>query len=476
VIDFGVDLSDPLATSHTQRISVDVLTQTGTVLHANLDVIGGQLRGDTLDRNRYTATLTLPVGQLHPQRPTDPLAGITPHRVRLHGQVGVAGVVADAVLADLWVVGSTWTVAPDADVLEVTCGTPAVYLDSGDGLTFTAGRGETCRAMIERVVTEHCPVPLTVQQRHPGLHTDMIPPGYRVENSSVWSVVDDLAAIADLVVYFDRHANLVITPATVDAQTPVLLYGATHHVTGYTIRTGRDLGFANDVQLEFQPAGVPVLRLSDRWTLRLGTGSPAAGEAMWDNTGHVLRLHKTDASGDTRPSLERRIQPGDYVELVQGATVRSGIVDTTTDQPQFLRIDLDLLTSAGTFTAGGKVLITVRRAREDTVTARHTITSGPYSVGAVGRVTRTFTLRGYPSQQQANRRARTIAETMRRSWADAELTTVPDPRVNVDDWIVVDWPDDTRSTHRVLQTTMPLPPSSGSMLLSCHTDTPPAGA
>jgi hypothetical protein len=227
-------------------------------LVGSLPVDGGILRASALPGDRWSGDLSLSGTEWAPDSPAHPLSGFTGHRVR----VQLGSVVDDrpemVTVADLLVRSATVERGAGQYGLTVALRGLASFVAETAERTFTPRAGETCQAMIARVVRESLPPgwapgSLVVADSSAPV---AVPGDYRAEGRDAWSVVEDLATIGNVSVYADAVQRLVIRPPLLETPGPaVRTLTVAEDVTRYRLDIGRD-GFANAVDIRCSPVQI----------------------------------------------------------------------------------------------------------------------------------------------------------------------------------------------------------------------------
>lgn len=245
LLDLAVD------TSHERLVRVDLLDPAGDVVEA-LPITGGTVLGTSRSVDRWSGDLIIPVTvggeSLVPTTPSHPLSGFAGYSVL----VSVGAVVDRAPLlvpvARLWPFRTRLARSSESVELVVDLVGPASYAQQAAGREHTAAPGESCQAMIVRLLLDAIPHTPAV---HDSTTPDDTPAGY-TSDADVWSTVEDLAARAGVAVYFDAAGDLVIREPLPSVAGPgERKLAADVNVTAYTVTVGRDL-VANEVRARFR--------------------------------------------------------------------------------------------------------------------------------------------------------------------------------------------------------------------------------
>lgn len=255
-----------VATSHRRIARVD-LYDGNTPAYENLPISEGTVVGAATEYDRWSARFTVSGDLWVPIDPTDPLSGFS----GLHARVFMGAEVdtVDEVLEVCRVVPIETRVqrsVEDVNV-EVTCVGPAGWLDT-ISTTYTTADAATCQALIVKAVTDASPPAWdgTVDDTTSGVS---VPADYTSDGSSVWAMVEDMCAVANVTAYFDALGTLVIrNPLPSTAGTPAVTLAVGSNLAEYDQETGRSFGFANDVRLRFT---------RDDGTERIGVASQGTG-------------------------------------------------------------------------------------------------------------------------------------------------------------------------------------------------------
>lgn len=354
-------------TSHARIARVDVLDPAGTLVDT-LPVSAGQVTGTAGLVDRWSGSVTVPVStgtgaSWVPTSPAAPLSGFAGYSLVVHVGVIVDDVDLFVPVARLWPFTSRLTRSADTVELVVDLVGPAAYAQQAAGREHAALPGESCQAMMTRLLLGAVPhTPTVIDTTTP----DPTPDDY-TSDADVWSVVQDLAARADVAVFFDAAGDLVIRePLPTIPTAAERRLSARVNVTAYTVAVGRDL-VANEVRARF--------RGTDGETDVVGVAQVTAGPLS-----------------------------------VNGPAGR--IVDT---------VDVDVV-------AGG--------------------------------------------QAKADRAAASILRAQLAAWATVEVDHVPDPRLEPDDVVQLEYLDGTVAHHRVVTVVVPLD-ATASQTFTARTATPP---
>ena len=221
-------------------------------------------------------TLTLSDLTFAPQAASDPLAGFSGHHVSVqrsgqpYGQPEVWVEV-----ARLWVYESSVTMERRDATHTVTLTSPAGLLERAEA-PVQPSPGQSCQDLIKLIVPTYLPFTPTILDTSTPVP---IPTDYDPSRRSILQIVEELAAAADVRVYFDALGRLVIrqTLASLDAATsPSRSLGVHLDVTRYELSVGRGGPFANDMLADFT------------WTKRNGERVEREGRAHLD-TGPLRR-------------------------------------------------------------------------------------------------------------------------------------------------------------------------------------------
>ena len=341
-------LDDAVDTSHGRVVRVDVLDPSGAVVDELPVADRGEVVGTARSADRWSGRVTVPLddrGRVWlPRTPADPLSGFSGYSLRVHAGAVVNRSPVLVPVARLWPWSTTLRRTSETVELDVELVGPAAYAAQAAGKTHAAQAGESCQQMIRRLLLDNVPHTPTVYDTT----TPDDPPTDYTSDSDVWSTVEDLAARADVAVFFDAAGDLVIRePLGAFTGPGGVRLGAAVNVTGYELTIGRDL-VANEVRARF--------RGTDGETDLTGVASVTSGPLSVNGpAGRIVQTVDVDlvAGSQTRAnrhaaSLLRaqlpawvtvevesvpdpRLEPDDLVDLtyLDGTTVTHRLVSVT---------------------------------------------------------------------------------------------------------------------------------------------------
>jgi hypothetical protein len=245
-------LEKVVRTSHGRVVEVDLLDPDGVVVD-RVPVDGrGSVLGTARSTDRWSGRITVPItdpGRTWlPRSPADPLSGFSGHSLLVRVGALVDRSPVTVPVARLWPFSSKLRRTADTVELDVELVGPASLAQQAAGREHTALPGESCQAMIVRLLRDAVPHdPAVLDSTTP----DDPPDGY-TSDRDVWSTVLDLSARAGVVTYFDAAGDLVIRdPLPPVAGPGELALSAQVNVTGYRLTIGRDQ-VANEVRARFR--------------------------------------------------------------------------------------------------------------------------------------------------------------------------------------------------------------------------------
>lgn len=458
-------LGKVVGTSHERLVRVDLHDVTRALVHQSLPVTGGTVTASAVDTDRWRVDLTLAGDQWEPITPRDPLSGLSGHWLAVH-----VGAVVDTVpelveVCRVVPVSTRVRRSSEGTTVDVECVGAAGYMAQASSGRYTANRGETCQDMIVRVVRDAAP------PGWPGLVDDTtqpvpVPVGFYTDDATPYEVLADLAAVANIAAYFTADWTLVLRdPLPNTPGTPARTLATGVDLIAHDTETGRGYGFANRVEITFDPVGATGrTTIRADWTYRAQGGAPASGEMRATDNGDGtvnLRVHVRDTAGRRRTRALRRVESGDLVELLAPSGARNLYeVQGTTDAGTYLAFDVQLVdTDDGgvqnndTVELSAYVLAVdsiVGTAQWDTPPLDPASTQGPvvYTESSLGNVT----------QAQADARAQAMLDVTVRAWQTHLVDAIPDPRLEPDDDVTLVLPNRTLS-GRVTRLDLPLTPT-----------------
>lgn len=294
------DLARVVGTSHERLARVDIHDTTDVAV-GTLDVHAGSVTGSALEEDRWSATLEVSGPQWIPDGPGHPLSGLSRAWLRIWAGATVDTRPVLIPVARVIPTGTRVQQTTDGVTITVDAVGPAGWLQSASG-TWTPTAGETCQTMIKRVVAATDP-PSWLGVTLDTTTAVAVPADYE-GNQNAWATIEDLAAFADIWVYFDAYSRLVLRrplPVTPRARTraaPVADITTGTNLVGYDAQMGRTLGFANTVEITFES-------LNPDQAPRVGRATHTSGPLGTTLVGPVLhtetrRGRPTQAQADAR--------------------------------------------------------------------------------------------------------------------------------------------------------------------------------
>ncbi len=238
--------------SHAVDTRVELRAPDDSVV-AELPVETGTVTGDgTATLGIWSGQITLAGLDWAPDSPTHPLSGLTGHYCSIQRAARPYGAPAAWVeVARLWVYETRVEMSRRDATLEVSLESPAALLERAIHDDFTAHRNDPAQQMIADVLKVNLPyTPTVLDTSTPA----SIPQQYAPKDVTPLQVADELAAVADVRVYFDALGRIVIRPTlpALDVATlaPVREVAVDVDVVRYTLTFGRTL-FSNDAIARF---------------------------------------------------------------------------------------------------------------------------------------------------------------------------------------------------------------------------------
>lgn len=449
-----------VTTSHRRLARVALYAPDGTPVTDALPVSGGSVQGAATREDRWTARLTVVGDEWAPLAATDPLSGLSRHYLDVFAGAVVDGVEQEVHVCRCIPTSTRLFRSTDEVSVEVDAVGLGGWLARAAERPYVSRTGETCQAMIVRVLADALPPGWS------GTVTDtttpvVVPVGFYNEAASPAQVIADLAAIANVAVYFDAMGGLVIRdPLPASFTDPVAVVAAGTNLSTYTATMGTDEGFANDVEVRFQPVGASGrVTLRSDWNYRVQSGNPSPGQVRRSLVDGVeqWRIHVRDASGKRRGPGLRRVTSGDIVQaLAPTGGVSVAEVLGTSDEGSFVSFRVQVLsTEDGGVQNNDEVEIQAYVRLVDDVVGKATWTQPPLDPLTVGKVSYSETVIGNVTQEQADARAQAMLDVAVRAWQTVEVETVPDPRIEPDDDVLLVLPDRTVAA-RVTAVELPL--------------------
>lgn len=451
-----------VGSSHQAIYRADLYTNPGVYV-AELPIVRGQLDGQSRPLGRWSGTLELAGDEYAPVLASDYLSGLSQHHIRLYGGAVVGGVEHTVELARCLIGATTVQRSTAATTVLVELQSVGDYIDQSAEADWTHTSGETCQAMIKRIVAAQKPPgwpTITWTDATTGV---AVPTGATWDDMPAGQVVADLSAIANVTAYIDADGNGVIRdPLPTTAGTPVRTLGVGVDAVTYQRATGRSQSFANEVQLTFSPVGASTrARLRSDWTWSASSGAPVAGQIRYTDSGSSgeLRVHDRDSAGRNRQTngLEK-LDVGDIVEVRDGTGEYAVYTVTySIDQTTYWQVGVDVLSySTDEFLSASSVELTAYVTPVDPIIGTATQTSGVAGTTSAGRVVYRDYHVGNVTQTQANTRAAAMLEVLIRGWSTTVLQAVPDCRLEPDDDVHVIYDDGVTVAHRITDVQLPI--------------------
>ena len=233
--------------SHAVNTKVELRAPDDTVVGV-LDVEAGTVTGDGTRRvGTWQGSLTLAGLEWAPDGPDHPLAGLSGHYCSIMRAAHPYGEQETWVeLARLWVYETEVSMSRRDASLTVQLVSPAALLERAIHDDFAAHRNNPAQKMIADVLKVNLPYTPTVLDTTTPVN---LPAEYAPKDVTPLQVAEELAAAADVRVFFDALGRIVIRDTLPDLQLGTLAttrdLAVDVDVIGYTLSFGR-ARFAND--------------------------------------------------------------------------------------------------------------------------------------------------------------------------------------------------------------------------------------
>lgn len=456
-------LGTVVGTSHRRIARVDLYDSTHTLVQADLPVVRGTVTASAVDEDRWTASIELAGDLWAPVLPTDPLSGLSRHYLRIY-------MGAEVNTDERWV--EVCRVIPatartrrsvESVTVDLDCIGLGGYLALASSGRYLPLVDETCQDMIARIVTDAAPpawggVVLDSTTPVP------VPVGYYgTEEQDVRAVMQDLAAIANVATFFDCLGRLVIRdplPTTWGPAEETITVG--EDLASYDTEMGRDFGFANRVEVTFQPVGAGRGSFRADWQYAVQTGAPAAGQIRTTDNGSSKqwRVHKFDKEGYDRSIEVEKVERGDLLQA-RTTTGEKALVEVVerVDLGTYVALDVVVIQeSTSSIQNNVTVELTAWARLVDDVIGTAEWDTAPLDPASSDLVTYQETRLGVVTQAQADARAAALLQATITAWSTTIVQAIPDPRLEPDDDITVVLPDRTLDA-RITRVELPLAPT-----------------
>jgi hypothetical protein len=239
-----------LGKSHAVNTRVTLHTAGGVQI-AELPIEGGQVVGDAFSAvDRWSATLDMAGMEWMPQGADSYLSGLSAHQVRISRMVAAYDQPVWVEVCRLWVYESDLTLSRTDARMTVRCTGPGGLMErAATDVLHRPQAGETCQAMIIRILTAYLPYTPTVKDTTTSVP---VPADYERDGSPL-GVAEELAEIANARVFFDAVGDLIIRRAlqqVTSADTPGRAMDQSLDITEYRLTVGRSSA-SNRVDVRF---------------------------------------------------------------------------------------------------------------------------------------------------------------------------------------------------------------------------------
>lgn len=455
-------------------VTAELLDSAGTQTGISLPVIGGTVRANINDFDRWEADIDLG-GYAWPDSIDDPLMGFTPAWVSIRLGAVIDTIPRTVEVCRLLIDTATLDVSRTESSSSRTHTLRLVGLGTriGQGVprTWAPQPTETAQEFLIRAVREAAPPWAYIDVEDTSTPYDM-PVGYSMAEATPLEVVEDVEALADIVVYFDHLGRLILKDAETSEPPAVLTLDTAADISGYQITAGPGDGFANVVELDYSPTGSRQrTQLRGDWDYTTGTGSPNSGQVEV-NTNNRWRIHYRDNRGRLRRAPLRRVAPGDVVQtLTDAGGITTWEVTDTNDvtEKSFVQWRLTEISSEGPApTAGQPVEIDAYIPLDDTKIVTRREPDTVIGTQTVGSIVHQESRNGDPSERAGAYAASILQATLGRALTLERVDILPDPRLEPGDPVDVVHPDRTVTRHYVTTIDMPLDTSATSVGLRTY--------
>lgn len=471
------DALDVIVGSSHQIVVQALLLDGDGVQLAQLPITGGQVTGTLFtDLDRWSAELELPlidfidktgarVSTWPGNDPTHPLSGFSPHLVSIRAGAVVNTVPQVVEVARLAVMGCQRATTTSGTRITLRLAGLGTYIAAGMPRTYIPQIGETVQAFAVRILREAMPPWMRDITVIDTTTPEPMPQGYgQTDPLVVTQVLRDLAALADLVMFFDAYGRFVVKDPDDLTITPpaVRSFAVGVDVSELEAYTGRDNGFANRVQVDYSPFGIRRrVRATADWVYRANITWPNSGQIVDvpEAVPYLLRVSHFDDGGTKRVKFLDAIEVGDVLGLATatGGTALYQVLDVTVNNDQQcheLRVELLDTDGGGVSTNDVVELETYARASKTYVKTAEQV-AGPLGTGTTGMVTYTDARSGAEAGKGQAYTDSLLANALLAWHVVGPLRVLPDPRIEPNDVVEVAW-EDTTTRYWVTEVVIPL--------------------